>query len=200
MSKHKPNIRRLDEFTNEPVLDHEYDGIEELDNPLPGWWLATFYICIAFAGVYFTWQNILAGGHVHEQAYRAERAAIEAKSAAAEAAKVKAIDPVAFNKELSDKGLAASGAQVFGSRCASCHGPQAGGLIGPNLTDAYWIHGDGTPLEIYKVVDKGVNDKGMPNWGAILKPGDLKQVTAFVYSLKGSHPGNPKAPQGQKVN
>ena len=89
----KPHIRRLDEKTNEPVLDHEYDGIEELDNPLPGWWLATFYLCVAFAAFYYGWQNIVAGGHVHEDAYRAEQARLDQKLADAEATAAKAFDP-----------------------------------------------------------------------------------------------------------
>lgn len=195
-SKH---IRRLDEFTNEPVLDHEYDGIEELDNPLPGWWLATFYITIVFAAGYFTWHNIVGGANLHEKAYRAERAQIEAKIAEREKAQQAAIDPVAFAKEHSDPGLVAPGGKVFEGKCSSCHGPQGGGLIGPNLTDNFWIHGDGSALEVHKVVAKGVNDKGMPPWEALLSKEELKQVVAYVLSLKGSKPANPKAPQGQEV-
>lgn len=191
------HIRRLDELTHEPVLDHEYDGIEELDNPLPGWWLATFYITIVFAAGYFTWHNIIGGAHLHEQAYRQERAAVETQLAALEKAKEKAIDPVAFAKELSDKALLAPGGKVFSGRCSACHGAKGEGLIGPNLTDDHWINGDGKPLAIYKVIDKGVNDKGMPAWGSMLKPDELKQVTAYVISLRGSKPANAKAPQGE---
>ena len=196
MSSKKNHIRRLDEFTNEPVLDHEYDGIEELDNPLPGWWLGTFYITIVFAAGYFAWHNIVGGGQVHERAYRAERAVVEAKINELAMANQAAIDPVAFAKEVSDKALIAPGGQIYSGKCAACHGAKGEGMIGPNLADNYWIHGDGTPLEIFKVIDKGVNEKGMPPWGSLLKKAELNQVTAYVISLQGSNPPNAKPPQG----
>lgn len=193
------HIRRLDEKTNEPVLDHEYDGIEELDNPLPGWWLATFYITIVFAAFYFSWQNIFAGGHVHEEAYRADQARLDAKIAAVEAEAAKNFDATKLAAELGDKALVAPGAAVFKANCVTCHGPAAGGVVGPNLTDDYWIHGDGSPVEIWKVVDKGVPEKAMPSWGALIKPEEVKQVVAYVVSLHGSHPANARPPQGKKV-
>lgn len=198
MSTNK-HIRRLDEITNEPVLDHEYDGIEELDNPLPGWWLGTFYITIVFAAGYFTWHNIIGGANLHEQAYRAERAVVEAKLAAVQKASEAGLDPVAFAKEVSDTALVAPGGKLFGSKCVSCHGNQAEGLIGPNLTDKHWINGDGSALAIFKVVDKGVTEKGMPPWGAMLNPQELRQVVAYVISRQGSNPPNAKAPQGNPV-
>lgn len=194
----KPGIRRLDEMTQEPVLDHEYDGIEELDNPLPGWWLATFYLTIVFAAGYFSWHNILSGGHVHEESYQQEWQALQARYDAEAKAKEKALDPVAFAKELANPALVAPGKGVFDGKCAACHGAQAEGLIGPNLTDEYWLHGNGSALETYKVVDQGVNEKGMPAWGPVLQKDELKQVVAYVISLKGSKPANAKAPQGSK--
>ena len=190
-------IRRIDELTNEPVLDHDYDGIEELDNPLPGWWKATFYLTIVFAAGYFAWHNIFAGGQVHEMAYRAERAALDAKVAAIEQAKAAAFDPAALAKELADPKLASTGQPVFAAKCVSCHGAQAQGVIGPNLTDNAWINGDGTPAAIFKVVKDGVNEKGMPPWGPLLKEAELKGVVAYVISLKGSNPPGAKPPQGQ---
>ena len=196
----KPHIRRMDEMTNEPVLDHEYDGIEELDNPLPGWWLATFYITIVFAAFYFSWQNIFAGGHVHEQAYLADQAALDQKIAKIQEAAAKAFDPAKLAKELGDKALIEPGKQVFQTNCVTCHGPAAGGVVGPNLTDDYWIHGDGTPVAIWKVVNEGVPEKAMPTWGKQLAAEQVKQVVAYVISLHGSHPANAKEPQGKKVN
>lgn len=193
------HIRRLDEKTHEPVLDHDYDGIEELDNPLPGWWLTTFYLTIVFAAVYFGWQNILAGGHVNEELYKAEQARHDQKLADADAAAAKAFDPAKLAQELEDKALIGPGRQVFQTNCVTCHGPAAGGVVGPNLTDEYWIHGDGSPVEIWKVVNKGVPEKAMPSWGAMIKPEEVKQVVAYVISLKGSHPANAKPPQGEKV-
>jgi cytochrome c oxidase cbb3-type subunit 3 len=87
------------------------------------------------------------------------------------------------------------GKKTFLANCAPCHRPDAGGLIGPNLTDAYWLHG-GTLAEVYKTVTNGVLDKGMPPWGKMLKPEQLQAVVAYVASLQGTKPANPKAPQG----
>lgn len=196
----QPHIRRMDEMTNEPVLDHEYDGIEELDNPLPGWWLATFYITIVFAAGYFTWHNIIGGAHLHEEAYKAEWASLSAKIAAAEKAADKSIDPVALTKELSDKALVAPGEQVFNAKCVICHAAGGAGVVGPNLTDNAWINGDGTAPAIFKIVSKGVDGKGMPTWEGVLKPEEIKQVVAYVLSIKGSKPANPKPPQGKVFN
>lgn len=190
--------RRMDAFTNEPVLDHEYDGIEELDNPLPGWWLATFYGAILFAAVYFTWQNIYAGGHVHWNKYMQQRQAIETKAAERAAAEAAALDPKALTKELQDPANASKGQAIFAAKCSVCHAPDGGGLVGPNLTDDYWINGDGTPVAVYKVARDGVNAKGMPSWGPILSKDELKEVVSYVLTLRGTSPANPKEPQGEK--
>jgi cytochrome c oxidase cbb3-type subunit 3 len=100
---------------------------------------------------------------------------------------------------LSDQVQLKAGGEVFAKNCGSCHGSKGEGSIGPNLTDKFWIHG-AKLSEIYTTVEKGVLDKGMPPWGPVLKPEELKQVVAFVKSLKGSNPPNPKAPQGNEIN
>ncbi|MGV3526207.1 MAG: cbb3-type cytochrome c oxidase N-terminal domain-containing protein [Candidatus Sericytochromatia bacterium] len=194
---HSDEIKRMDPILNEPVLDHEYDGIEELDNPLPGWWLATFYLTIVFAAGYFTWHNIVGGAQLHERSYRAHRASLEAQALAREQAQAANIDTVALTRELQDVQLASAGSAVYTERCAACHGGKGEGLIGPNLTDANWKNGDGTPVAIWKIVDKGVMEKGMPAWGPVLSKDAVKQVSAFVISLKGSQPANAKAPEGE---
>lgn len=190
--------RRLDEITNEPVLDHDYDGIEELDNPLPGWWLATFYGAIVFAAGYFIWHNIYGDGHLHWASYMKQRQAIEAKTIARDAAAEAALNPQALTTELASADLASQGKGIFESKCATCHLPDGGGLVGPNLTDNYWINGDGTAVPVYKVIRDGINAKGMPPWGAILAENELKQVSAYVLSLKGTTPASPKEPQGEQ--
>jgi cytochrome c oxidase cbb3-type subunit 3 len=91
------------------------------------------------------------------------------------------------------------GREVFGSKCAACHGADLQGIIGPNLTDEYWIHGKGTLTDIALVVRSGVLDKGMPSWKEQLKTDEVQAVVVFVASRRGSHPANPKAPQGDKV-
>ena len=88
------------------------------------------------------------------------------------------------------------GKKSFGEKCSSCHGTQAQGLIGPNLTDSFWLHGNGSPSAIAKVIQDGVPDKGMPSWGPLLSRDELTQIAAYLVSLKGSHPAGAKAPQG----
>lgn len=176
---------------DERLLEHDYDGIREYDNPLPRWWLWIFYATIIFVPFYYFAPGMLGenGGNVAE--YTADVAAHQAALPpptpviSAEALVALASDPAAL----------ASGKEVFAKNCVACHGPDGGGVIGPNLTDAAWIHG-GTPSAIHKVVDDGVLAKGMPNWGRLLKPDELNNVIAYVISLKGTTPANPKAPEG----
>ena len=92
-----------------------------------------------------------------------------------------------------------NGKKVFSAKCAVCHGENLQGLIGPNLTDEYWLHGKGMLADIEKTVREGIADKGMPTWEGQLKPEELQAVVVFVASKQGSHPANAKAPQGEKV-
>lgn len=190
--------KRLDEVTNEPVLDHEYDGIEELDNPLPGWWLATFYGAIVFAAFYIVWHNVYGDSQLHWAKYMKQRQAVEAKATAREAASEAALDPEALAKELSNADLASAGKAIYDGKCSACHALDGGGLVGPNLTDNAWINGDGSAVPVYKVIRDGINAKGMPPWGPILSEDELKQVSAYVLALKGTTPASPKEPQGEQ--
>ena len=180
----------------EKLLDHDYDGIKELDNPLPGWWLATFYGTIVFAAIYFFYYHMGNGPGPKEELAKG-LAEFETMSAASGSGK--GIDSDKLNAFFHDSGRIKDGGAVFQLRCASCHGVNAEGNIGPNLTDKFWIHGDGSLAAIAKVVTEGVGDKGMPPWGAILKPDELYSVVAYVKTLKGSNPANGKAPQGNEV-
>jgi cytochrome c oxidase cbb3-type subunit 3 len=189
-------IRRYDEITNEPVLDHDYDGIEELDNPLPGWWLATFYLCVIFAGGYFLWFQILNDGNNIRHTYNQEWQAMEAKAMEADAAAAASMSDDLFAKQVNDPAVVTAGKAVYESKCSSCHAPDGGGLIGPNLTDNHWLHGDGKPMAVFKVIKDGVMAKGMPAWGPVLSKEELSQVSAFVVSLKGTKPAAPKEAQG----
>jgi cytochrome c oxidase cbb3-type subunit 3 len=118
------------------------------------------------------------------------------KAAHPEAPKVTAEQLAAI---MADKGEIAKGAALFAVNCVACHRADGGGLIGPNLTDDYWIHG-GTPVEIHTTITEGVLAKGMPQWGKMLKPEQVLSLTAYVHSLHGSNPPNPKAPDGVKTN
>jgi cytochrome c oxidase cbb3-type subunit 3 len=174
---------------------HEYDGIIEHDNPLPTWWLWTFLLTIIFAFMYFIHYSLGTPGlSLHD----------ELKTAMDELEKQKAIHVVAAPMETEDSlkeifekpDVIALGAAQFTAKCAACHGADLQGLIGPDLTDAYWIHGKGHRLDILKVVREGVPDKGMPPWGPVMKRDEIYAVASFIISKKGSHPAGSKGPQG----
>lgn len=173
------------------LLEHDYDGIKEYDNPLPRWWLWIFYATIIFVPFYYVAPGMLGenGGNVAE--YEADMAAYKA-SAPPPAPSItdEALFALAKDEEALEEGK-----EVYVKNCVSCHGPDGGGLIGPNLTDNAWIHG-GAPTAIHKTIVEGVLAKGMPPWGRLLKPEEVDHVSAYVLSLQGTTPTNPKAPEG----
>jgi cytochrome c oxidase cbb3-type subunit 3 len=181
------------------LTDHDYDGIQEYDNPLPNWWLTVFLGTIIFGFLY--WLHYFSGAAPTQiEELRSDMVKIEAQSKAAEASGAAKPDSDDDIKKLAnDTTVLAQGKAVFLGKCAACHGPQLQGVIGPNLTDEYWIHGKGTPSDISAVVHAGVLDKGMPSWGTMLTDAEIRSVVVFVVSMQGSNPPNPKAPQGEKV-
>jgi len=188
---------KKDPITNEPLKEDVYDGIQELDNPLPNWWLGTFYLSIIFSVFYFLYYQLMDGPSIavnyKQSVQNYEQGQIDRQDSKEE----NQADLVSFI-EKSEK--ITQGQAVYLAKCAVCHGQNGEGGIGPNVTDEYWIHGDGSPNEIFKVVEQGVLDKGMPAWKNLLNLDDLSSTVAFVYSLKGSNPSNAKAPQGEKVS
>lgn len=176
------------------LLDHEYDGIQEYDNPMPRWWLWLFYATILYSVLY--WLNVpgIGTGAGRIAAYEADVA-----SAAAARAQVAASRPGPTESMLhelaEEEEVVARGRATFAQMCASCHGPDGGGVIGPNLTDDAWLHG-GTGLAIHQTVVEGVLAKGMPAWGTMLAPEQVEAVVAYVLTLRGTTPTNPKAPEG----
>ncbi len=179
-----------DEKRDPLLLDHNYDGIQELDNPLPRWWVYLFVLCCIFAGIYFSYYTFFGGPTLTEELEQKMIALSPKKS------DLKIED---FSGILHDPKTIADGKAIFESKCVSCHSPQGQGLIGPNLTDNYWIHGKGKVEDIFVVVRDGVPDKGMMTWGPLLKPEELRAVAVFVHSLKGTNPPNPKEHQGEEV-
>lgn len=187
----------MSEHEQEKILDHNYDGIQEFDNPLPGWWLATFYGTIIFTVLYIGYYHLGNGpGPLDELAQDMDKVkAMQQAGKPADAGPSEAALLAVFN----DAGKREAGKKIFAEKCASCHGPDGGGIIGPNLADNFWIHGKGGLVDIAKVVADGVADKGMPPWKTMLKEDEVFSVVAYVKSLKGTHPSNPKAPQGEEV-
>lgn len=180
---------------DQEIQGHEYDGIKEFDNPLPNWWLVTFFGTIIFAFIYYVHYEIGGGPTLADELKLAME---QMKSAATQAAPT---NEPAENEELlatlaQDQGAMKKGEEVYKGKCAACHGPELQGQIGPNLTDKFWIHGPPTRENILKVVRKGVADKGMPPWEAILSKTESQSVSSFLFTKIGSNPANPKAPQG----
>lgn len=178
---------------NSRLIEHNYDGIQEFDNPLPRWWVYLFWATIIFAVLY--WFNLGVGvGEGRIAQYDAEVAAW--KAAHPEGAEVSTPEELAALA--ANPNAVAQGKKIFETNCVSCHRADAGGLIGPNLTDNYWIHG-GTLPEMHKTIYDGVLAKGMPPWGKVLPREQVDAVTVYVASLKGTNPANPKAPEGNPI-
>lgn len=177
------------------ILGHNYDGIQEYDNPMPAWWKAIFLGTAIFA-VGYTWYFHGGGGKSVHEDYADEMAVQAEKEAAVAASAIKESELLAL---MGDSAAIGTGKAKYTQSCVVCHGEAGEGKIGPNLTDKYWIHGDGSLLAIYKVVAGGVPDKGMPTWSKSLKPDDLAKVVAFIGSIRNTNVANGKAPQGNPI-
>jgi len=176
------------------LLDHDYDGIKELDNVLPPWWVNLFYACIIFAVIYLIRFHILDG---KDQKAEFETEMAEAKIAVEEYKKT-AKDLIDSNTvtQLTDPADLSKGHDIFKANCIPCHRPDAGGAIGPNLTDEYWLLGGGIKNVFRTVTEGGRDGKGMVAWKGTLKPSEIQLVASYVLSLKGSNPKDAKAAQG----
>jgi cytochrome c oxidase cbb3-type subunit III len=181
------------------VMEHQFDGIAELDNPTPAWFMVLFYGTIIFAIIYLLSYHVFGLGNLQEEEYAIElRQAEDAKIAFLQKPGSAANKINENNVEQSkDAGALTAGAGLFKTACAPCHGEHAEGLVGPNLTDEFWIHG-GTVNNIFKTIKYGVPDKGMIAWEKTLKPKQIADLASYIMSLKGSNPAGAKAPQGVK--
>jgi len=180
----------------EIILDHNYDGIKELDNTLPPWWVYMFYASIVFAIVYLVRFHVLDGD---SQIVEYNKAVAEAK-ASLKKYKSTATDLITAENVtlLTDAKDLSRGKAIFNLNCASCHIADGGGSIGPNLTDEYWILGGGIKNVFTTISNGGRDGKGMIAWNKTLKADDIAKVGSYVISLQGTTPANPKAPQGEK--
>lgn len=176
------------------ILEHEYDGIKEYDNPMPRWWVITFWATIIYSVIYLVVVGGMGTGQGNVDEYEADmtawRAAYPQDGGPVDVAGILAL--------ASDTEALEEGNEVYIKYCAACHAADGGGMIGPNLTDDAWIHG-GTVEQIHQVIAEGVLAKGMPAWGKMLSPEQVDQVTAYVWSLAGTTPAAPKAPEGEQV-
>ncbi len=178
------------------LMDHSYDGIQEYDNPMPRWWVTIFWLTIIFAILYalnVPGVGVGAGRIADYNADVSRAAALREKLEPAGGPTPERLATLA-----ADPRVVSTGKQMFAQNCTPCHRPDAGGLIGPNLTDDYWLHG-GTLAEIRKTINDGVLAKGMPQWGKVFKPDQINALAAYVSTLRGSNPPNPKPPEGIRV-
>jgi len=174
-------------------MGHEYDGIREFDNRLPNWWLMTLWGAIVFAFAYWVYYHTTETGPSAAQAFAADWKAHE--DAVAEYEKNNVVTGDKLLAMAKDSALVQSGKAAYDANCAACHRADGGGGIGPNLTDDAWIHG-GTPENIYKTVADGVLAKGMPAWKPVLGEVKVREVVAYLLTLKGTNVADGKAAQG----
>ena len=173
----------------------EYDGIKELDNPLPPWLKYIFYITIIISFAYLMRLVVFKDDTIiQKKEYSKEMAAARAKTEVA--VKAEAIQSAAA--PLTQEQILAGGKITFDKICYVCHGKFGEGLVGPNFTDDYWIHGN-RPEDMKKVIVDGVIDKGMLSYKSQLSGKQIDQVIAYILSLHGTNPPNQKAPQGVKI-
>ena len=175
------------------LLDHDYDGIKELDNALPPWWKYGFYITILVAVFYLLKFEVWHTGMNPTEEYSAEMTAAKIQTDAYLASAKENVDENSV-VPLDATGTAA-GKILFAKTCVPCHLAEGQGLVGPNLTDEYWIHGGGIK-DIFKTIKYGYPDKGMQSWQTTYSPVQMQQLATYIKSIIGTNPPNPKAPQG----
>ena len=200
MSDHNSenNKEQVQVFEDEKkiLLDHDYDGIRELDHPLPKWWLFTFYLTIIFSVPYYL-AHTFGGADSIQKEFKEEVLAAQNSQKEYDDEKGK------FNLEEYQKVIAGPkfekiAKKTYKRKCKACHGKDGGGGVGPNLADNFWLHGDGSLETVYNTINKGVVDKGMAAWGAKLGKEKVYAVLKYVADFKGTTPSNPKEPQGKE--
>ncbi|MEX1190160.1 MAG: cbb3-type cytochrome c oxidase N-terminal domain-containing protein [Bacteroidia bacterium] len=204
LSKPVVNWKWLDRLVNDAVpveneaevmTDHEYDGIRELDNNLPPWWIYGFYFTIIFGVVYLLDYHVFQTSPLPAQEYQEQlaEAELEKKDRLKDvAASVDESNVIAFT----DAAMLASGKEIYTGNCVSCHGEAGEGGVGPNLTDEFWIHGGGIK-NIFKTIKYGVPAKGMIAWQTQLNPESMQKVSSYLLTFQGTKPANAKEAQGE---
>jgi len=202
-----PIAKLMDVLTRRPskeeeerdlLMHHEYDGIRELDNVLPPWWVWLFYGTIAWGVLYLVNMHVTQSWNDSHEEYVAEMEQAKADVAAFVARAGAAVDENTVTIT-TDAGALAGAKETFVTYCAACHGADGAGAetsVGPNLTDAYWLHGGGIK-EVFKTIKYGVPEKGMISWKSQLKPNEIQAIASYILSLQGTGGPTQKAPQGE---
>ncbi len=193
VNQHHNDDYEYDTLTNDRLIkDHDYDGIRELDNDLPPWWKWLFYITIIFAIIYLIRLFVFhADDLVQNKEYEKEMVQLSAEKPQQETAAFEVV-------LLQDETSLANGQETWNKICAACHLADGGGLVGPNMTDNYWIHGN-TVEDLYNIVTNGVIEKGMLSYKQQLSDQQRLEVVSYILEkLQGTTPANPKEPQGKE--
>ena len=180
---------------SDQIKPHDFDGIQEYDNQLPRWWLVTFVLTVVFGFGYWMYYHIYSVGPTQVEELAGELAAIN--QMAPKTPQSASLDTAAVAILQGDSARMDSAKMAYTTNCAACHGSEGQGVIGPNLTDEFWIHG-GKPEQIQKTITEGVLEKGMLAWKGTLSDDQISGLVAYVLSLQGTNPANPKEPQGDK--
>ncbi|GAB3904950.1 hypothetical protein GCM10028803_35110 [Larkinella knui] len=178
------------------MMEHAYDGIAELDNPTPPWFMGLFYGTIVFGVIYLLIFHVFGTGEIMIQEYTQEMAIADKQREEYIKKVAGSINENTVTQLKDAKGIDA-GKAIFTQNCVACHGANAEGKVGPNLTDAYWLHG-GNVKAVFHVITEGVPEKGMVSWKKQLNPLQVQQVASYILSLQGSNPAGAKEPQGEK--
>jgi len=179
---------------NEPkLLSHDADGIKELDNNLPRWWVWLFYLCILYAAGYLVYYHVLKMGDLQAAEYAKEHPAGEKLKTEAISKFESGLAALTPSK---DQTILSQGQATYTTLCAPCHRPDGGGLVGPNLCDDYWIHGSNY-VDNLKIIINGVPEKGMLTWRGVLKPSEIQAVASYIHTFRGTKPPNPKPREDQ---
>ncbi len=178
------------------MLEHKFDDIAELDNPIPGWFNWLFFATIAFGVFYLMNYHIFKWSPLQKGEYVAELKQAEADKLANLGKAANLIDENTVKEDTAPEVISA-GQSIFTTNCVACHGDKGQGGVGPNLTDEFWLHG-GKVSDIFKTVKYGVPEKGMVSWEKTLSPKQISDVSNYILSLKGTNPPGAKAPQGEK--
>ncbi len=197
MSNDNKNQLHVEEDEKHLLLDHNYDGIQELNHPLPGWWNVIFYAGIVFGICYWTYYSFLGGKTLRDE-LKTEMTVIKQAQAEykilTEAYKPDVFEQ--FNKpENMEQALA-----VFTDNCLQCHAEDGRGDVGPNLTDDFWLVSKGDPETNYKIIYYGSEENGMPAWGEVLSSEEIYQALVYVNSLKNTFHPEGKDPEGEKIS
>ncbi len=178
------------------MMEHAYDGILEIDNPIPGWFMTLFYGSIVVAVTYIFAYHVVGDGQIMTTEYKEQMA---------EGESIKEAFMKKFANSINEKNVTIlkepkaidEGKKLFTQNCVACHAADGGGGVGPNLTDEFWLHG-GNVKSVYHTISEGVAEKGMISWKKSLNPLQIQQLASYIFTLKGTKPAKPKEPQGEK--